>query len=135
MQQNISAKWQSWSPQLLSVLRIVSAYIFIQSGTMKILGFPIAMPNGMQIDLLSQTGIGGMMELIGGALLLLGFYTRPVAFLLAGEMAVAYFQFHASKGFWTSINGGGSAMLFCFVFLYISAAGGGPWSIDALRKK
>ena len=87
------------------------------------------------MPLLSQVGIGGLLEVVGGALLLVGLFTRPVAFVLAGEMAVAYFQFHFPKSFWPTVNQGVPAVLYCFVFLYLSAAGAGPWSIDALRRK
>lgn len=87
------------------------------------------------MPLLSQLGLGAVLEVVGGSLLVLGLFTRPVAFLLAGEMAVAYFQFHAPKGFWPTVNGGQLAILFCFVWLYFSAAGAGPWSLDAARGK
>lgn len=126
---------QSWSPRLLSVLRIVSAYLFMLHGTAKILGFP-AMPMFANVSLTSLTGISGLLELVGGALLLLGLFTRPVAFILSGEMAFAYFIGHATKGspLFPILNGGDAAVLYCFVFLYIAAAGGGPWSIDAARR-
>ena len=108
--------------------------MFIQTGTMKLFAFPVGMPpDGATAKLASQVGLGGILETFGGTLLLLGLYTRPVAFVLSGEMAVAYFQFHAPQGFWPAVNGGGSAALYCFVWLYISAAGAGPWSIDAKR--
>ena len=131
----ITTTWQAQSPKLLSILRIVAALVFIQSGTMKILGFPIGMPGGMTANFPSEIWFAGMLELIGGAMLILGLCTRPVAFILSGEMAVAYFQGHAPHGFWTIINGGGDAVLFCFIWLYISSAGAGPWSLDAMRKK
>jgi putative oxidoreductase len=96
--------------------------------------FPVGMPpDGGTAPLFSQIGIGGVLEAFGGALLLLGLFTRPVAFLLSGEMAVAYFQFHFPKGFWSVVNGGGDAVLYCFVWLYFAAAGAGPWSLDARR--
>jgi putative oxidoreductase len=131
----IVTRWSAWAPQLLSVLRIVAAFVFIQFGTMKIFGFPIAMPEGGTASLTSQVGIGGLLEVVGGALLLVGLFTRPVAFILAGEMAVAYFQFHAPQSFWPIVNQGHPAILYCFIWLYLSAAGPGPWSLDALRKK
>jgi putative oxidoreductase len=134
-QSSLISKWSGWAPQLQSVLRIVAALIFIQTGTMKLFGFPVKMPGDAPLQLMSQVGIGGLLEVVGGALLIAGLFTRPVAFLLAGEMAVAYFQFHAPQGFWTLVNGGGDAVLFCFLWLYFSAAGPGPWSIDAMRKK
>lgn len=132
---NIITKWQNSSPYLLSVLRIIAAIIFIQPGTMKLFGFPMTMPGGGTVELVSQMGLAGVLEVFGGALLLVGLFTRPVAFILSGEMAVAYFQGHAPSGLWTVVNGGGLAVLFCFLWLYISAAGAGPWSIDAKRKK
>ena len=126
------------NPQLtsraLSVLRIVSAYLLIQHGTAKLLGFPhVAYFDGLQV--LSLIGFAGILELFGGALLLVGLFTRPVSFVLSGLLAFAYFIGHASKGFVLSpmLNGGESAVLFCFVFLFMAAAGGGAWSIDALR--
>jgi putative oxidoreductase len=133
---NLIAKWSAWAPRLQSVLRIVAAFMFIQAGTMKLFAFPAGIPpNGGTVALMSQAGLGGILETLGGVLLLLGLFTRPVAFLLAGEMAVAYFQFHFPQSFWTVINGGISAALYCFVWLYFSAAGAGPWSLDALREK
>ena len=125
-----------FAPQLLSVLRIVAAFLFIPTGTMKLFSFPMGLPAGTPpITVGSQMWIGGVLELVGGTLMLLGLFTRPVAFVLSGMMAVAYFQFHAPGGFWPIINGGGPAALFCFVFLYFSAAGAGPWSLDALISK
>ena len=133
---SLVAKWISWAPQLLSVLRIVSAFIFIPSGTIKLFTFPAGIPDGGTVPLMSQMGIGALIEIVGGALLLVGLFTRPVAFILSGEMAVAYFQFHSPQSFWPTINQGIPAALFCFIFLYISSAGPGPWSLDAvLRKK
>jgi len=132
----IVARWSTWGPELQSVLRIVAALMFIPSGTMKLFAFPVGMPpNGSTAALLSQVGIGGALEVVGGALLLVGLFTRPVAFLLSGEMAVAYFQFHFPQGFWPNLNGGTPAALYCFVWLYFSAAGAGPWSLDAKRGK
>jgi putative oxidoreductase len=110
--------------------------LFIPIGSMKLFAWPMGMPpNGGTAHLLSQVGVGGILELVGGALILIGLCTRPVAFVLAGEMAVAYFQFHAPAGFWPMMNQGQPAILFCFIFLYLSAAGAGPWSVDALRGK
>jgi putative oxidoreductase len=133
---NLAAKWASWAPQLRSVLRIVAALMFIQFGTMKVLAFPVGVPpNGGTVPVMSEAWIGGVLELVGGALLLPGLFTRPVAFFLAGEMAVAYFQFHFPRSFWTVVNMGTPAVLYCFLWLYFSAAGAGPWSLDALRRK
>jgi putative oxidoreductase len=130
----IVAKWKSWAPHFLSVLRIVAALMFIQFGTMKLFAFPVGMPpNGGTAKLMSQTGIGGILEVFGGGLILLGLFTRPVAFVLAGEMAVAYFQFHYPQSFWTVVNMGTPAVLYCFLMLYFSSAGAGPWSLDAKR--
>jgi len=132
---NIGTRWSAWAPQLLSLLRIVAAFLFIQYGTMKLFGVPMAMPGGTTASLMTQTGIGGLLELVGGAFLLVGLFTRPVAFILSGEMAVAYFQFHAPQSFWPLVNQGAPAVLYCFIWLYLSAAGPGPWSLDALRRK
>ena len=133
---NIGEKWSTWSPRLLSLLRIVSALMFMQAGTMKLFAFPIGIPpNGGTVELMSEAGLAGVLEVFGGTLLLIGLHTRPVAFLLSGEMAVAYFQVHAPQGFWTVVNGGQAAVFYCFLWLYLSAAGAGPWSIDALRGK
>lgn len=131
----ILSRWTAFAPQLLSVLRIVAAIMFILAGTMKLFAFPEGMPpDGGTAEFMTQVWIGGFLEVFGGALLLLGLFTRPVAFILAGEMAVAYFQFHAPQAFWPIMNNGVSAVLYCFVWLYISAAGPGPWSVDALRR-
>jgi putative oxidoreductase len=126
-------RWSAYEPQLRSVLRMVAAFMFMLAGTMKLFAWPVAMPHGGTPRLLSQIGVAGVLETFGGALLLLGLWTRPVAFLLAGEMAVAYFQVHHPKGFWPTANGGVSAALYCFIWLYLSAAGPGPWSLDARR--
>jgi putative oxidoreductase len=118
-----------WAPRLLSILRIVAALIFMEHGTQKLLGFPIS--DRPAPELLSLSGIAGMLELVGGALLALGLFTRPVAFILSGEMAVAYWMAHAPESFFPVNNGGDAAILYCFVFLYLVAAGPGPWSLDA----
>jgi putative oxidoreductase len=115
---------------LLSVLRIVAAFVFILHGTQKLFGVP-AGAFRMPANLLTQFGVAGMLETVGGTLLLLGLFTRPVAFLLAGEMAVAYFQAHFPRSFWPTMNGGEPAVLFCFLWLYYAAAGAGPISLDA----
>jgi len=130
----IFAKWSAWAPRLLSVLRIVAAAVFMIAGTIILFAFPAGMPpNGGTAPVMSQIWIGGVLEFVGGALLVLGLFTRPVAFLLSGVMAVAYFQFHAPGGFWPNLNGGVAAVVYCFLWLYISAAGAGPWSLDARR--
>jgi len=133
---SVVAKWSAWAPRLLSVLRIFTAFIFIQAGTMKLFAFPMGMPpNGATATFLSEPWIAGILETIGGPLLLVGLYTRPVAFLLSGEMAVAYFQFFAPQGFWPIMNNGITPAVCCFIWLYVSAAGAGPWSLDARRAK
>lgn len=128
-------RWRSWAPYLLSVLRVVAAFLFIQVGTAKLFAFPAAiMPEGGTAPIASLAGIAGILETFGGLLLLLGLFTRPVAFVLSGQMAVAYFIGHAPQGFWPVLNQGMPAILFCFLYLYLSAAGPGPWSLDALRR-
>jgi len=130
------SRWSTWGPRLQSVLRIVAAFMFILAGSMKLFAFPAGIPpDGGTVKLMSQLGLGAILEVFGGGLLLLGLFTRPVAFLLSGEMAVAYFQFHFPQGFWPTMNGGVAAVLYCFVWLYFSAAGAGPWSLDAKRRK
>ena len=121
----------AWAPRLLSLLRIVTALIFMVHGTMKLLGFPPGpMPMPAPMTLL---WFAGVLELFGGALVLVGLFTRPVAFLLAGEMAIAYWLFHAPESVYPALNQGDAAILYCFIFLHLSAAGPGPWSVDALR--
>lgn len=116
------------------LLRVVSGLLFLQAGSMKFLGWFGGVPgsNGTPVKFLTQVGIGGFLEFFGGIAILLGLATRPVAFLLCGEMAVAYWQFHAPKGTWPIQNHGESAVLFCFIFLFVAAHGGGAWSLDAL---
>ena len=131
---SVGERWVRWAPQIRSLLRITAAFMFLLAGTTKVFAFPAGVPpDGGTVPWLSQVGIGGWMEVVGGALLLVGLFTRPVAFVLSGEMAVAYFQFHFPQGFWPTVNGGVAAALYCFVLLYLSAAGAGPWSLDALR--
>jgi putative oxidoreductase len=133
---NVVSKWPSFAPQLLSVLRIVAAFLFVLSGTIKLFAFPAGVPpQGGTVPWMSEAGIGGILECVGGSLLLLGLFTRPVAFILSGEMAVAYWQFHSPEGLWPNMNGGMPAVLYCFLWFYISAAGAGPWSLDAKRRK
>jgi putative oxidoreductase len=120
-----------FSPDLLSALRIMSGLLFLQHGTTKYLSIPATQMSGASITTLP--GMAGAIELVGGALLVLGLFTRPVAFIASGTMAVAYFLAHYPKGFYPILNGGELAALYCFVFLYLAAAGGGRWSIDAMR--
>ena len=131
------AKWQAMGPQFLSILRITAAGMYMLHGTMKLFAFPASiMGNGGTVTLLSQFGLGGVIETLGGTLLLLGLFTRPVAFLVAGELAVIYWQFHFPQSPWPAISGGEVPAAYCFIFLYLSAVGGGPWSLDAkLRGK
>jgi putative oxidoreductase len=118
----------------LSLLRIVAALLFIEHGTQKYLGFPVPFPMG-EIHVASLMGVAGLIELVGGTLVLLGLFARPAALLLSGEMAVAYFMMHAPQNFYPIANGGEAAILFCFVFLLIAAAGPGPWAIDSMIKR
>lgn len=131
---NLAAFSASWAPRLLSVLRIMSGLLFLEHGTQKLFGFPARMGGGAAPDLLSLAGVAGCLELVGGALIVLGLFTRPVAFVLSGQMAFAYFLAHAPKSPFPALNGGDAAILFCFVFLYVAAAGAGPWSLDAQRR-
>ena len=123
----------SWSPRMLSVLRIMTGLLFLEHGTQKLLGFPP--PANPGPALFSLLGFQGILELVGGILILIGLFTRPVAFILCGDMAVAYFMSHAPRGFFPLLNGGDGAILYCFIFLAMIAAGGGPWSADALRRR
>ena len=123
-----------YAPQALSLLRIVAALIFLLHGSSKILGFPASEMGAPPVG--SLFWIGGLLELVGGLLLLIGLFSRPVAFVLSGEMAVAYWMVHAPQSTFPMINGGDAAILYCFVFLLIAAAGPGPWSVDAsMRRK
>lgn len=125
---------QRYTPQALSILRIVAALLLLQFGCAKILGFPVV-PAFQGVKLASLYDAAGSIELIGGFLLLIGLFTRPVAFILSGEMAAAYFLGHFPKGFIPLVTGGNEAVIYCFVFLYIFFAGGGPWSVDAMRER
>ena len=131
---SLGARWRGLAPYLLSVLRIMTAFLFIQFGTAKWFAFPgPTMPDGSTVSLTSLVGIAAVLETVGGLLLLVGLFSRPVAFLLSGQMAVAYFIAHAPQGFWPVLNLGTPAVLFSFLWLYVSAAGPGPWSLDARR--
>ena len=123
-----------WSPRLLSVLRLVAALLFLEHGLMKLFHFPIAQP-GVPDPLPTLLVVAGGLEIAFGILLTLGLFTRIAAFVAAGEMAAAYFMGHLPASIWPGINGGSEAILYCFIFLYLSAAGGGAWSVDALRAR
>lgn len=125
------AKWQ---PTVLSLLRFMSGLLLLQHGTAKLLGFP-AMANFANLQITSMPGIAGIIELVGGALLVVGLFTRATAFIASGMTAVAYFMVHAPKGFMPILNGGELAVLYCFVFFYLVFAGGGPISLDAMMRK
>ena len=126
----VDADWLQavWAPRILSIVRIVCGLIFTEHGTQKWLGFP---PSGKPAPaFFTLSGFGGMLELVGGTLLVFGLFTRPVAFLLSGEMAVGYWMSHAPRSFFPILNGGDAAILYCFIFLYLAFAGGGAWSLD-----
>jgi putative oxidoreductase len=128
----INSALKSSSPAALSLPRLVTAYLFLQHGTAKLFHVP-HLPIFDQLHVLSRDGFAGMLEIVGSLLLLLGLFTRPVAFILSGEMAVGYFLVHVRQGhfFMPALNGGEEAVLYCFIFLFFATAGGGPWSIDA----
>lgn len=121
-----------WTPRLLSIFRVVLGLLFLAHGLVKLFGFPLGAQPGV-VPLLSLFGLAGVLELVGGAAIIVGLFTRPVAFILSGQMAVAYFMAHASQGFYPILNGGELAILYCFAFLYLAAVGAGPWSLDAKR--
>jgi putative oxidoreductase len=122
----------AWRPRMVSILRIMTALLFMEHGLMKLFAFPLAQP-GVPNPLPTILLVAAAIEIVGGALLALGLFTRIAAFICSGQMAVAYFTAHASQGAWPGGNGGDAAILFCFVFLYLVFAGPGSWSIDARR--
>lgn len=128
----MNATLNAWSPRALAALRIITGLLFLAHGLVKLFGFPEGAQPGQQ-ELLSLLGIGAVLELVGGALIVLGLFTRPVAFVLSGEMAVAYFMFHAPSSVYPVINGGDAAILFSFIFLYLVTSGPGAWSLDGRR--
>lgn len=130
----LNSLYSQWTPRLLSVLRIIVGFLFIAHGSQKLFGFPPGQRAGAPLQL-SLAGIAAILEFFGGLLILFGLFTRPVAFILSGQMAVAYFMAHAPRGFWPIANGGELAVFYCFVFLYLAAAGGGPWSLDRQWRK
>ena len=119
-----------YRPHIYALLRIVAGLLFAQHGAQKLFGAL----GGRAVELMSQMGLAGVLEFVGGLMIALGLFTSPVAFIVSGQMAVAYFQVHVPRGFWPIANGGELAALYCFVFLYFAAAGSGKWSIDAIRK-
>lgn len=123
---------QKYRPHALALLRIVTALLFIEHGTMKLFGFPAS--DMGRPALFSMMGLAGILEVAGGILVLLGLFTRPVAFVLSGMMAVAYWMAHAPQSVFPVLNGGDAAILFCFVFLYLVFAGPGAWSMDGRRR-
>ncbi len=125
---------RAWAPYVLSILRIMSGLLFLQHGTAKYLGFPYV-ERYEKLNWMSLSGIAGLMELVGGLLIVFGLFTRPVAFLLSGEMAFAYWISHGPRNWAPLINQGELAALYCFAFLYLAFAGGGPWSADAALRK
>jgi putative oxidoreductase len=126
-----------FQPQVLSILRIIAGLLFLSAGLQKWFGFPVPAPNAANITLISMVGIAGLIELIGGALVTVGVYTRAAAFIMSGELAVAYWYFanRPAKGFMPIQNGGTLEVLYCFVFFYLVFAGAGPWSLDAIWRK
>ena len=124
-----------WAPRVLSIVRVVSALIFMAHGTQKLLNFP-PMPAGRpNPELFSLYGFAGSLEIVGGILLVFGLFTRPVAFILSGEMAFAYWMSHAPRSMYPILNGGDASILYCFLFLYLAFAGGGAWSLDRMLRK
>ncbi len=131
---DLNSFYAQWAPRLLSVLRIVAAFLFMQHGSQKLFGFP-ASAQAASGSLPPLMMVAGVLEFFGGLLLLFGLFTRPVAFILSGQMAVAYFMSHAPNGFWPLLNRGEAAAFYSFLFLYLSVAGGGEWSLDALWRR
>lgn len=131
---NLDSFYTTWSPRILSILRIVAGLLITQHGVQKMFGWLATRP-GPTPPLLSLSGVAGMLEFFGGLLLLIGLFTRPVAFILSGLLAVAYFMAHAPQGFWPIVNKGELAAIYSFVFLYLAVAGGGAWSIDHLWQR
>ena len=124
------SKLDTWSPHVLAAVRIITALLFIEHGLMKLVAFPAAVP-GLPTPLPGLLVAAALLEIVGGALIAVGLFTRTAAFICSGEMAAAYFMFHAPQSFWPAVNQGDAAILFCFVFLYLAFAGAGALSVDA----
>lgn len=129
---DIDNRWPAWEARVLSLLRFVAGLIFLEHGTAKLLGLP-AQPMFAHLHLASLLGVQGVLEIVGGGLICVGLFTRWAAFILSGDMAVAYFMAHAPKSLFPAVNGGDAAILYCFIFLYLFVAGGGVWSLDRWR--
>lgn len=127
--------FSTWAPRVLSILRIIAGFLLLQHGLQKLFGFPAGPQPQPTPPLFSLIGFAGMLEFLGGLLLMVGLFTRPVAFILSGLMAVAYFMAHAPGGFWPVLNKGELAVIYCFVYLYFSVAGGGEWSLDRMLRR
>ena len=125
----------AWEPRVLGLLRFVSGVMFMLHGTQKLFGFPDAAAGGTGAPLMSKMGIAGLLELVLGALIAVGLFTRVASFLASGEMAVAYFTVHAPQNFWPTMNQGELAVVYCFLFFYFVFRGAGPWSLDALFRR
>jgi putative oxidoreductase len=130
---NLAKLAAAWSPRILGLLRIVTGLLFMEHGAQKLIGFPPS-DHGSP-ELVSLLGVAGILELVGGFFVLIGLFTRPIAFLLSGEMAVAYWMVHAPKSIYPALNGGDAAILYCFIFLYLAVAGPGAFSVDGTRPK
>ena len=128
---NLKSIFDQWTPRLLSILRIMGGLLFMEHGTVKLFNFP---PMGGAVEIFSLMGVAGIIELAGGAFITLGLFTRMAAFIMSGEMAFAYFMVHAPQGFFPIMNQGELAVLYCFLFLYLATAGGGPWSLDRFMR-
>lgn len=126
---------ENFAPRALAILRIVTAILFLEHGTQKLFGFPPLAEGRAAPEMMSLIWWAAVLELVGGALLLVGLFTRPVAFVLSGEMAVAYWMAHAPESVYPALNGGDAAILFCFIFLYLFFAGPGAWSIDERQSR
>ena len=132
---NHNSFYSTWAPKVLSILRVIAGFLILQHGLQKIFGFPAGPQPQPTPPLLSMMGIVGILELVGGILLIIGLFTRPAAFILSGLLAVAYFMAHAPAGFWPVLNKGELAALYSFVFLYLAVAGGGEWSLDRMLRR